>query len=83
MTPDATTTTQAPDDHAPMAGATCNQPDGTPHPCAADCDHQKCHAGWFARKARADGLVYCCLFHGWLTPQDAFDASWDAYSDLR
>jgi hypothetical protein len=59
---------------------TCNNPDGTPHACAgAACDHTGCHAGWFARNPRPDGLVYCCLLHGWLTPADAYEASQDSY----
>lgn len=63
--------------------ATCAVPDGPSHPCAgAGCDHQDCHAGWFARNPRADGLVYCCSREGWVTPADAFDHSWDPYSDL-
>ena len=66
---------------APAAGAMCATYDGPPHPCADDCNHDDCHIGWFARNPRPDGLVYCCLLHGWLTPQDAFDASWDAYAD--
>ena len=55
-------------DDTPIAGGTCAPPDGALHPCAADCDHQGCHAGWFARKARPDGLVYCCSREGWVTP---------------
>jgi hypothetical protein len=77
MTDTITTT----NDTAPAASATCRTPDGTPHPCADDCRHDGCHAGWFARSQRADGLVYCCMLHGWLTPYDAFEASWDAYSE--
>ena len=70
-------------DDSPIAGGTCKTPDGPTHPCSESCDHQGCHAGWFARKARADGLVYCCSREGWVTPQEAFEHSWDAYSSYR
>jgi hypothetical protein len=80
---DTTLDGAGPDPLASAAGATSAPDDGTPHACAEDCNHQDCHGGWFARNPRRDGLVWCCQWHGWLSPADAFDASWDAYSDLR
>ncbi len=70
-------------DDAPAAGGTCSTPIGPAHACSANCDHESCHAGWFARKARGDGLVYCCPFEGWVTPLEAFEHSRDAYSSYR
>ena len=37
----------------PRGGRHLLTPIGPAHPCAADCAHESCHGGWFARKAQA------------------------------
>jgi hypothetical protein len=67
-------------DRSPAAAA-CPACAG-PTPCAPTCDHTACHPGWYFRP-QGGGLVYCCDWHGWVTPAEAFDFAWDAYDDLR
>jgi hypothetical protein len=58
-----------------------------PYPCAVctaeacepSCRHEECHSRWWS-KSRTDGKVYCCSSEGWVTPTEAFEHSWDAYS---
>jgi hypothetical protein len=75
------------DSNAPRSG-TPVMPDNDPRPdgcssgaCGPACPHTGCHCRWWSAP-RGDGTVYCCDSMGWVTPAQAFDHSWDAYSDL-